>query len=57
MTTPRVGDPDPQPDRTNTTPCCEATDPAGWGFICTSEPNHPGPHVAGIGLTIAEVWE
>jgi len=52
----RVGDPDPRPDRTDATPCCDASDPDGWGFICTMEPGHEGDHVAGTGATVAEVW-
>src|SRR3954452_21926754 len=39
-TTYRVNDPDPRPDRTDATPCCDAIDPDGWGFICTMEPGH-----------------
>ncbi len=52
----RIHDPDPRPDRADTTPCCDATDPDGWGFICTMEPDHAGDHVAGTGVTVAEVW-
>jgi hypothetical protein len=52
----RVGDPDPRPGRTDATPCCEAGDPDGWGFICTMEPGHSGDHVAGTGVVVAEVW-
>jgi hypothetical protein len=47
----KVDDPDPTPERG---PRCNVSHEDG--YVCTWRPGHAGPHVAGTGVTIAEVW-
>lgn len=49
-----VGDPDPTPDYPTRAPCHRGHPDS---FVCTWEKGHHGPHVAGDGETIVEVWD